>query len=292
MERAGGLLTLLEGRTGANVRSVGGLRDSRYAVSIANNIVYGQNTGPWCYDAAEDRIVWQVTGERHRESAGCFGVGCETIVNGAPDGTVRGIELGTGRERWTTSVADLSTSLPTLGRIQSGRPASPFSVHSDSAVFLVGGGYAVSVSLDSGARRWVLKTSVPAEEAFLYGAHYHILLEGGLLQVVAAETGSVEAQYSLQRELSSSLPGVAIGPPLLVTEDHYWVGSREGYLLAFDRRAGPLSWAFRPNGGGDTAVYLNGITASNDWLLYCDASNRVYCLGSELGGEARDVPNR
>ena len=109
---------------------------------------------------------------------------------------------------------------------------------------------------------------------------------------MAAETGSVEAQYSLQRELRPSLPGVTIRPPLLVTEDHYWVGSREGYLLAFERKTGQLSWAFRPEGGGNTAVYLNGITASDDWLFYCDDSNRIYCLSSEPGGVAADGPNR
>ncbi len=289
VERAGGLLSLLDAQTGQFLRRLEGIRGSGYAVGIGDRIVNGRSGEAWCYDTVKESVVWQHTSKDGPRSSGIFGVGYGTVVCGEKGGAIRGVSLDTGNHVWATSVADLSQYVPVLGCTEPGEARGAFAIHSEAAIFVVRDGHVVSLDILRGSRRWVWPANSRIEEGFLHGDSYHTLHRDGAICVLAANSGALEARYDLQAGLRRTLPNVSIAPPFLVSEQHYWVGSHEGYLLAFERATGQLSWAYRPDGARTTAIYGNGIEASDDYLFYSDDSDRVYCLGVRVtpANEAR-----
>jgi len=65
--------------------------------------------------------------------------------------------------------------------------------------------------------------------------------------------------------------------PFLVSSAHYWLGSRQGHLLCFDRANGRLAWQFAP-GQARTDFSGNAIVVAGERLFYGDDAGYTYCM--------------
>jgi len=277
--RAGGLMQFLDVDTGKLAASLPtDIRGGSWAVSVGDCVVSGATGREWCYDVVGRRTVWRHPWKTRIGQAGGFGVSERCIVNGVMGGAIRGVSLETGELLWETSVADLAYYVLNLGTTEPGQAQGPFRIFGSTTLFNVEH-YVVCLSLESGERRWKWgDTSDAVREGFLYGDRYYVLTKLGRLCVLNAATGAQEESFDLGDEAARAVDRARVTSPLLVSETHVWTGSWQGYVFAFDRRTGQLSWHYLPEGGMTTEIAGNTFVAANSRLYYADGTWRFYCL--------------
>jgi outer membrane protein assembly factor BamB len=212
------------------------------------------------------------------------------VYFGLSDSAVVALDLRTGEERWRHDHSDLTHMDFTTER--------PSVVRGVTVVF---GAYVLcelfqnwvmGVSAADGRRLW--HRSCAARETYFYVDRYYVFTGNELLGLDPA-TGAVLSEVNLRRKVPKKLAGVTPAPPLLISETHVWLGSLEGYVLAYDRQTGECVWGYRPKGGAMTDFTGNYFASANGWLYYGDMSYRVYGLREDPGegrGRAKPVAKR
>jgi outer membrane protein assembly factor BamB len=65
---------------------------------------------------------------------------------------------------------------------------------------------------------------------------------------------------------------------MVVSETNTYIGTLDGYIIAFERDTGRYAWHHRPRSGTGMGSYLMTV---NGRLYYTDMTFRLYCLEEE-----------
>jgi outer membrane protein assembly factor BamB len=118
-------------------------------------------------------------------------------------------------------------------------------------------------------------------DVYLYDGRYYVTTRAGKYHILDPGTGALLLSADLTKTLPADIRRrrPSVFAPMLVSETHTFVGTREGWLLAFERDTGRYVWSFRPNKGGEISYRSPGYFASaNGRFYYADLSTCLYCL--------------
>ena len=125
---------------------------------------------------------------------------------------------------------------------------------------------------------------VKATDTYLYDGRYYVTTAAGKYHTLDPHTGAVLVSADLTKTLPAEIrkQRPSSWAPMLVSETHTFVGTRQGWLLAFERDTGVYAWSFRPRKGGEISHRSPGYFASaNGRFYYADLSTCLYCLEEE-----------
>jgi outer membrane protein assembly factor BamB len=198
------------------------------------------------------------------------------VYLGLSDGALVGLSLSEGKEMWRQESA---------GMQESGKPrvaVKGFLTAYGNSVIVRYATNVAAVSTRDGRVLW-MRDIWGTLDGYLYGDRYYVTTDRGGYHVLDPKTGKV----LLSADLLATLPkAVRSSPimnfaPMLVSETHVFVGTREGYLLAFERETGRYAWHFLPKNAG--VINYNGsyFSSVNGRFYYADMSFAEYCLEEE-----------
>lgn len=226
----------------------------------------------------ERRDLWQYRPEGpHPTIQGIFCADERGVYFGLYDTSVMALALEDGRVLWRqTEAADLPAALK--GR-RAGATDGFAIVHGEVVIFRFATNIA-GLSVADGHVVWSTPTR-GVTDCYLYDGRYYVTTGSGGYQILDPRTGEV----LFSADLTKTLPGEirkrrpSVFAPLLISETHAFVGTREGWLLAFERDTGRYAWHFRPEKGGGISHRSPGYFASaNGRFYYADLSKCLYCL--------------
>jgi len=225
---------------------------------------------------AKGEILWRYVAPEGCGIDAIFAAADDHVVFSTGDGGVVALGLADGREVWRHSVSDLSVEL--LDGAKAGVVGGVISVDRGNVVVSVSGTYVVSLRLRDGSRQWVWTCGRGFFPGFLYDDRYYLLGTQGGYWVLDALSG----KELLSRDLISQTPpstGVAfITPPILVSDSHFFAGSMQGRLVAFERDTGTFVWSGGPEGGGATGATVSEFAVVAGRLFYIDSGFILHCL--------------
>lgn len=245
-------------------------------------------------DFQSGKEVWRWQSGRDEFVTSHFAANHEAVCFGLRGGPVLALDPRTGRELWRGTVGDFKyKDASDWDKPDVFRPCEVQGVtviHGDRVIFPVFSFGVVACSVKDGRRLWTHRSNTPSAVA-LYDGRYYIL--GSELWVLDPSSGQVLMEKALHAPVSKRediRPALA----LLVSDTHIFTGSREGYVLAFERDSGEFVWGHRPKvTGGIGKSTGTSFGATDQHLYYYDMSFRVYCLehdpegGAPLGKRAK-----
>jgi len=116
------------------------------------------------------------------------------------------------------------------------------------------------------------------DDGYLYDGRYYVNSGLGTYHVLDPLTGRELLSADLRATLPKKLDGLVPHGSMLISDTHAYIGTIEGYIVAFERETGAYSWHHRPRGGTGMGSYL---MSANGRLYYTDMSFRLYCLEEE-----------
>lgn len=222
----------------------------------------------FCGDLARGREAWRWSkGELQVLSDP---VRSATMTHFGTTNEVVALQTVDGSEAWRDDITDLTyeESLQT----RPGSPAGKAIVVNDTIIFYLVRDWTVGYCVRTGRRKWTHRSLGSTQASTACDGRYHALMSQDYV-VLNPETGAEIDRVNL----ASSLPRTKrmfLGPPLLVTRQHVWLGSQSGFIFAF-RHEGQCVWNFRPKGAAWTR---HGRFAVLGPRLYYSDGHRTYCL--------------
>lgn len=201
---------------------------------------------------------------------------------GLDDSSVLSVSVRDGQLIWRASVSDLEWNDPTFGA----RPGVPEGILTlsrnpglDVLIVRVQHGHVVGLSSRDGRRAWVWRCRRGrTDDGYLYDGRYYVNSGLGTYHVLDPLTGRELLSADLRATLPKKLDGLVPHGSMLISDTHAYIGTIEGYIVAFERETGAYSWHHRPRGGTGMGSYL---MSANGRLYYTDMSFRLYCLEEE-----------
>jgi outer membrane protein assembly factor BamB len=193
------------------------------------------------------------------------------------DELVLALSSETGRLLWEHSVADLPLRMPG----EEDRPGTTGGIcriHSNIVIVTVPKDFLLGLSVENGERLWTwtsdLHRAVAAGAGYLYGGRYYQTGANGSYHIIDANTGVTVFETVLTQGLPKKQHTAWGWSPILISETHVFVGSRDGQILAFVRDSGEYVWSIVPKRGSSVTDF-----ASVNERLYCtDLGGRLHCL--------------
>jgi outer membrane protein assembly factor BamB len=198
------------------------------------------------------------------------------VVVAQDDGAVIAFSLVTGEEMWRHSLADLSLQLPSGTR--PGSADGLLAIWDDKVVMTVSSTYVLALSLGDGSRCWEWRSESAGlfRTGYLYDGRYYTLDSLGGYAVVDAATGKLVLAVRLQVPAKTGVASVSL--PILASETHFFTGSRQGPIVAFERDTGKFVWAGMPRRGSGTEAFSLEFATANGRLYYADMGFRLWCM--------------
>lgn len=274
-----GQLDLVDLRTGSLtgvIRCPGPLEGAFVGDSFVGLASDGEGLSIYRASLASRSVTWQHDRPFGSESVcGIFCISGSTVVLGVSGGVVRALSILDGQEVWRHAVTDLVWHDPTFGD-RHGEPEGIFTFCDDLVIVRVQHGHVVALSARDGSRVWAWSHGrARTDDGYLYNGRYYVNSGLGTYHVLDPRTGKVLLTANLRATLPSKLQGLSPHGPMLVSETHTFIGTIEGYIVAFERDTGRYVWHHRPKGGTGMGSYL---MSANGRLYYTDMSFRLYCL--------------
>lgn len=227
---------------------------------------------------AERRDIWKYEPNGpHPTLQGIFCADEKAVYFGLYDTSVMALSLEDGHVLWRQAEA---AALPVALKGRRAGAADGFAIlHGEIVIFRFGMNVA-GLSVSDGRVEW----STPIQgisDCYLYDGRYYVTTSTGKYHILDPATGAVlvsaDLTTTLPADIRRSRPSVFA--PMLISETHAFVGTREGWLLAFERESGRYVWHFRPKKGGEISHRSPGYFASaNGRFYYADLSKCLYCL--------------
>jgi hypothetical protein len=183
----------------------------------------------------------------------------------ATDHDFHGVDLETGGELWSFSVADLGRHEdPDTQRLEPGRVAGrPPVIVGDQVLGGIVGHHVISLDLRSGALRWARRIQIRSPRALTYDpdGRLYVIDAAKLVSVDVERDGEIASEHAIRGEVDRMKAARAhFGPwsKLAVTERFVYFGTRAA-LIALDKRRGTAEWMQPtqtgvPPDGGPVAV--------------------------------------
>jgi outer membrane protein assembly factor BamB len=232
------------------------LVDDRLAVS-------GYDGGAFvaAYDLTAERELWR---RAVPVSTGTVSA-TKGIMVFATDHHFHGVDLETGNELWSFSVADLGRhDDPDTERLEPGRVAGrPPVIVGDQMLGGVVGHHLISLDLRSGALRWARRIPMRRPAALTYdpAGRLYAIDSARLVSVDVEHGGVIASEHAIRGEVDRmSAARAHFGPwsKLAVTERFVYFGTKAA-LIALDKSRGTAEWmqpteSTVPPDGGPVAV--------------------------------------
>lgn len=228
-----------------------------------------------CASISRGQVLWAQALPLGTTIRGTFCASDVAVFVGESTGAVVALSILDGRELWRHGVADLTWRDPTFGNRQ-GEPEGVLTTHEDIVILRVQHGHVVGLSAQDGRRVWAWRhAQARTDDGYLYDGRYYINSGLGTYHILDPLSGTELLSADLRATLPKKLQGLSPHGPMLVSETHTFIGTIEGYILAFERDTGRYVWHHRPKGGTGMGSYLMSV---NGRLYYTDMSFRLYCL--------------
>lgn len=222
----------------------------------------------FCGDLVRGREAWRWS--RGESQVVSNPVRSATMTHFGTTNEVVALQTVGGSEAWRDDVADLTheESLET----RPGSPAGKGVVIDETIIFHLVRDWTVGYCVRTGRRKWTHRSLGGTQASTAHDGRYHALMSQDYV-ALNPETGA-----ELRRvRLDSALPATKkmfLGPPILVTSEHVWLGSQRGFVFAFTRE-GNYVWSFRPKGAAWSG---HGAFAILGRRLYYSDGHRTYCF--------------
>ena len=196
-------------------------------------------------------------------------VGDEVVV-GFSDGSVVGLQQGTGRELWQARVGE--GKFPDI-------QAEVIDYHGDLLIAAAFGGPVLALDARTHAIRWTSSESAATSSMSLAGGYLYTSDTQGRVRCLDPETGEVVWTYDLP-DAQFSTP-VRAGGSILV-------GDVTGTLHALDRFEGMEQWTFQPMDGTRLAGVAAAPAIDGRQVLFPTAGGRLWSLIADPGAGEDD----
>jgi outer membrane protein assembly factor BamB len=206
-------------------------------------------------------------------------LGQASITFGA-GGKVLAIDVDSGTIAWEHDVSDLPLRMPGE-EDRLGAPTGVARLHRNVVVITVSKDFLVGLSIESGNRLWTwtstLRNAVVAGAGYLYGGRYYQTGATGSYHIIDVVSGKTIFETLIDRNLPSRQRTAWGWFPVLVSETHLFVGSKDGHILVFERDTGDYAWSILPKRGSAISRF-----ACVNERLYCgDLGGRLHCLAAK-----------
>jgi len=259
-------------RLGNSIEGPVALVDGRRVVVALDGTAWGVVA----YDLMEGRIAWRAL-RRVAHPAGVVVAG-GIVVAPARDGWVRGLDAGTGEERW---------------RFQAGADTAAFVA---PPILLPDGSVAVAdirgrvAALDpaTGQARWRADVGAPVYTAMGVGEGFLVVpTTRATLAALDARTGAERWTHT------ASAPHVRYGVPT-VTQGAVFVGATDGRFRRLDAATGTETWGYASDGSVSAAPLVAGgvvyVGTMDERLVALDTAGGTERWALETEGRVRTTP--
>ena len=233
-------------------------------------------SGLFAADPSSGKELWRYNVPEGSMFSSIFCATDDRIIVGQ-DERVLALSSETGRILWEHSVADLPLRMPG----EEDRPGATGGmgrIHGSIVIVTAAKDFVLGLSVENGERLWTwtsdLSRAVSAGAGYLYGARYYQTGANGSYHIIDANTGVTVFETLLKQGLPKKQHTAWGWSPILISETHVFVGSRDGHILAFARNSGEYVWSILPKRSSSVTDF-----SSVNERLYCgDLGGRLRCL--------------
>ena len=227
----------------------------------------------FCGDLVRGREAWRWS--RGELQVVSDPVRSATMTHFGTTNEVVALQTVDGSQAWRDDVTDLAHEESLQAR--PGSPAGKAIVIDGTIIFYLARDWTVGYCVRTGRRKWTHRSVGSTQASAAHDGRYHALMSQDYV-VLNPETGAEVDRVNLDSELPRTKK-MFLGPPILVTDEHVWLGSQSGFIFAFTHE-GKYVWNFRPKGAAWTR---HGRFEVLGRRLYYSDGHRTYCFQERPG---------